>query len=169
MALRQPDGSRKVVLATNIAETSLTIDGIGIVIDGGFKRAARFDPTTGMTRLETLRVSAAAAEQRRGRAGRQGPGVCYRLWPEPETRSLAAHDAPEILQADLAQFALAIANWGAREAAGLRLLDPPPSGAMAQARDLLRALDAITGERARSPSMAAKWRRCRSIPGWRIW
>ncbi len=139
-------GSRKVVLATTIAETSLTIDGIGIVVDGGFKRTPRFDPATGMTRLETVRVSAAAAEQRRGRAGRQGPGVCYRLWPEQETRSRAAHDPPEILQADLAPFALAAANWGAREPSALRLLDPPPPGAWAQAKDLLAALDAIAAD-----------------------
>ena len=141
-----PAGARKVVLATTIAETSLTIDGIGIVIDGGFKRAPRFDPSTGMARLETVRVSAAAAEQRRGRAGRQGPGVCYRLWPEEETRALARHDAPEILNADLASFVLEAANWGARDVAQLRLIDPPPPGSVAQAKDLLMALDAITPE-----------------------
>jgi ATP-dependent helicase HrpB len=138
-----PQGTRKVVLATTIAETSLTIEGIGIVIDGGFKRVPRFDPASGMTRLDTVRVSAAAAEQRRGRAGRLGPGHCYRLWPEPETRALAPHDTPEILQADLAPLVLEAARWGSDPAA-LKLLDSPPPGAAAQAKDLLRSLEAIT-------------------------
>ena len=95
--LPAPEGRRKVVLATTIAETSLTIDGIGAVIDTGFKRVPRFDPASGMTALETVRVTLASADQRRGRAGRLGPGVCYSLWPEAETRALAAHDQPEIL------------------------------------------------------------------------
>jgi ATP-dependent helicase HrpB len=140
------EGLRKVVLATTIAETSLTIDGIGIVIDSGFKRVPQFDPATGMTQLATVRVSAASAEQRRGRAGRQGPGICYRLWPEPEMHSLASHDVPEIAQADLASFALNAAQWGTPNAADLKLLDQPPPGALAQARDLLRALEAVTAD-----------------------
>jgi ATP-dependent helicase HrpB len=138
-------GRRKVVLATTIAETSLTIEGVSIVIDGGFKRAPRFDPGSGMTRLETVRVSAAAAEQRRGRAGRLGPGVCYRLWPEAEMLALASHDLPEILSADLAPFLLELACSGIGDPSRLKLLTPPPAGALAQARDLLLRLGAIDG------------------------
>lgn len=137
-------GRRKVVLATTIAETSLTIEGVSIVIDGGLKRVPRFDPGSAMTRLETIRVSASAAEQRRGRAGRLESGICYRLWPEEENRALAAHDTPEILQADLASFMLDLASWGITDPAKLRLLDRPPTGAVAQAKELLfllRALD----------------------------
>lgn len=141
-----PPGERKVVLATTIAETSLTIDGIGAVIDTGFKRVPRFDPASGMTALETLRVSLAAADQRRGRAGRLGPGVCYRLWPEAETRALAPHDVPEILAADLAPLVLELAAWGVTDAAGLPWLDPPPAAPFAQAKDLLRRLEAIDAE-----------------------
>jgi ATP-dependent helicase HrpB len=137
------DGTRKVVLATTIAETSLTIDGIDMVIDSGLKRAPRFDPATGMTALATIRVSQASADQRRGRAGRQGPGICIRLWPEQEMRSLKAHDEPEILIADLAPLVLELANWGVSDAGALRFLDAPPGAAFAQARDLLIALDAI--------------------------
>ena len=107
-----PEGQRKIVLATTIAETSLTIDGIGAVIDTGFKRVPRFDPASGMTALETVRVSLASADQRRGRAGRLGPGVCYRLWPEAETRALVPHDVPEIFVADLAPLVLELAAWG---------------------------------------------------------
>jgi ATP-dependent helicase HrpB len=140
---RSTAGRRKVVLATTIAETSLTIEGVSIVIDGGFKRVPQFDPGSGMTRLETVRVSASAAEQRRGRAGRLGPGICYRLWPEPEMKSLAAHDAPEILQADLAPFLLDLAQWGVADPIKLKLLNQPPAGAVAQAKDLLKRLDAI--------------------------
>jgi ATP-dependent helicase HrpB len=138
-----PPHRRKIVLATTIAETSLTIEGVGIVIDGGFKRVPRFDPGSGMTKLETVRVSASAAEQRRGRAGRMGPGVHYRLWPEEENRSLQAHDTPEILQADLAPFVLELASWGIGDPSGLRLLQRPPAGALAQARDVLRLLKAV--------------------------
>ncbi|MBK1871070.1 ATP-dependent helicase HrpB [Aestuariivirga sp. YIM B02566] len=139
------DGTRKIVLATTIAETSLTIDGIDMVIDSGLKRAPRFDPATGMTALETIRVSQASADQRRGRAGRQSPGLCIRLWPEQEMRALKAHDEPEILIADLAPLALELANWGVRDAGSLRFLDPPPAAAFAQARDLLGELDALDG------------------------
>lgn len=138
-----PAGERKVVLATTIAETSLTIDGIGAVIDTGFKRLPRFDPATGMTALETLRVSLAAADQRRGRAGRLGPGINYRLWPETETRALSPHDQPEIFVADLAPLVLELAAWGVNDASALPWLDAPPSAAFAQAQDLLRRLEAI--------------------------
>lgn len=139
----ETDGTRKIVLATTIAETSLTIDGIDMVIDSGLKRAPRFDPATGMTALETVRVSQASADQRRGRAGRQSPGICVRLWPEQEMRALKAHDEPEILIADLAPLALELANWGVNDAGALRFLDPPPAATFAQARDLLGELDAL--------------------------
>lgn len=138
-----PEGARKIVLATTIAETSLTIEGIGTVIDAGFKRSPRFDPASGMTSLETVRVSLASADQRRGRAGRLGPGVCYRLWPEAETRALAAHDQPEILVSDLTPLVLELAAWGVNEASSLSWLDPPPAAAFAQAQDLLKRLEAL--------------------------
>ena len=141
-----PQGIRKIVLATSIAETSLTIDGIRVVIDSGLMRRARFDPRTGMTRLVTERVSQAAAEQRRGRAGRLEPGVCYRLWPEHEQALLRSFTPPEILEADLAPLALELARWGSIDPGTLSWLDPPPSAAYAQARALLRDLDAIDGE-----------------------
>jgi ATP-dependent helicase HrpB len=137
------DGLRKIVLATTIAETSLTIDGIDVAIDSGLKRVPRFDPASGMTALDTVRVSQASADQRRGRAGRLGPGLCYRLWPEAETRALKAHDLPEILAADLAPLALDLAQWGVASPSALRFLDPPPAAAYAQARDLLSSLDAL--------------------------
>ncbi|MGE0238644.1 MAG: ATP-dependent helicase HrpB, partial [Parvibaculaceae bacterium] len=136
-------GGRKIVLATTIAETSLTIDGIDMVIDSGLKRSPRFDPATGMTALATVRVSQASADQRRGRAGRQGPGLCLRLWPEQEMRALKTHDEPEILIADLAPLVLELANWGVTDRNALRFLDPPPEAAFAQARDLLIELDAL--------------------------
>lgn len=136
-------GTRKVVLATTIAETSLTIEGVSVVIDSGLKRVAQFDPASGMTRLETVRVSLASAEQRRGRAGRTGPGICYRLWPEAETRALKAHDAPEILTADLTGLVLELAQWGVADPAALAFLDAPPAAAYAQARELLTGLEAL--------------------------
>ena len=136
-------GRRKVVLATSIAETSLTIEGIGVVVDAGLARSARFDPVTGMSGLVTTRVSRAAADQRRGRAGRLGPGVCYRLWPDEETRGLEPATPPEIMNADLAPLALDLAAWGIDDPASLRFLDPPPSATLAQARDLLRTLGAL--------------------------
>jgi ATP-dependent helicase HrpB len=136
-------GRRKIVLATTIAETSLTIDGIDMVIDSGLKRSPRFDPATGMTALATVRVSQASADQRRGRAGRQGPGTCIRLWPQEEMRSLKAHDEPEILIADLAPLILELANWGVTGRTALRFLDPPPEAAFAQGRELLVELDAL--------------------------
>jgi ATP-dependent helicase HrpB len=141
-----PEGKRKIVLATTIAETSLTIEGIGAVVDGGFKRAPRFDPASGMTALETVRVSLASADQRRGRAGRLGPGTCYRLWPEAETRALQPFDPPEILVADLAPLVLELAAWGVADPMSLKWLDPPPQAAFAQARELLQRLEAIDAQ-----------------------
>jgi ATP-dependent helicase HrpB len=138
-----PPGMRKVVLATSIAETSLTLAGVRVVIDAGFSRVPRYDPARGLTRLETVRVSLASADQRRGRAGRTEPGVCYRLWDEPETRALVAFSRPEILESDLSRLALDLARWGARDAAGLAFLDPPPAAAMGEARALLRRLQAL--------------------------
>ena len=137
-----PEGRRKVVLATSIAETSLTIEGVRVVVDSGQMRVPRFDPGTGMTRLETIRVTRDSADQRRGRAGRTAPGVCYRLWTKAEDRGLVPHRRPEILDADLAPLALELAVWGA-EADELRWLDPPPDAALAQARELLRELEAV--------------------------
>jgi ATP-dependent helicase HrpB len=137
------DGERKIVLATNIAETSLTIEGIRIVIDSGLARRARFDPATGMSRLETLRISRASAEQRRGRAGRLEAGACYRLWPESEHATLPAHTPPEIVEADLAPLALDLAEWGIADPGALRWLDAPPAAAFSQARDLLQSLDTL--------------------------
>lgn len=141
-----PVGERKIVLATTIAETSLTIDGIGAVIDAGFKRVPRFDPASGMTALETVRVSLASADQRRGRAGRLGPGIGYRLWPEAETRALKPHDEPEIFVADLAPLVLELAAWGVTEPKSLPWLDPPPAAPFAQAQDLLKRLEAIDAD-----------------------
>jgi len=138
-----PEGRRKIVLATPIAETSLTIEGIRIVIDSGLMRVPRFEPRSGMTRLETVRVSQASAEQRRGRAGRLAPGVCYRLWPEAEQAQLRRFIAPEILEADLAPLALELARWGSADPAALAWLDAPPAAAYAQARELLRSLAAL--------------------------
>ena len=138
-----PAGRRKVVLATSIAETSLTIEGVRIVVDCGLSRVPRYEPDVGLTRLETVRVSRASADQRRGRAGRTEPGVCYRLWDEPQTASLqAAHD-PEILSADLASFVLDLAHWGVADPASLCFLDQPPRAALAEARALLVTLGAI--------------------------
>ncbi len=136
-------GQRKVVLATSIAETSLTIEGVRIVVDTGLRRYAQFDPTSGMSRLVTGKVSQAAADQRRGRAGRLASGVCYRLWSEGAQASLVAHAPPEILQADLAPLALELASWGAADAASLRWLDAPPAAPLAQARELLQRLEAV--------------------------
>ncbi|MGC1457335.1 MAG: ATP-dependent helicase HrpB [Steroidobacteraceae bacterium] len=138
-----PAGTRKIVLATNIAETSLTIEGIRIVVDSGLERRAVFDPVTGMGRLETARISRASAEQRQGRAGRLEAGVCYRAWSEGAQRSLAPFAAPEILQTDLAGLALELAAWGANDAATLFWLDPPPAATLASARDLLMRLEAL--------------------------
>jgi ATP-dependent helicase HrpB len=140
-----PGPRRKVVLATSIAETSLTVPGVRIVVDGGFRRAPRLDPATGLARLATLRISRAAAEQRAGRAGRTEPGVAIRLWTEALHRGLPVSDRPEILESELSGLALDCAAWGA-DPASLPFLDPPPAGQMAAARALLRDLDALDGE-----------------------
>jgi ATP-dependent helicase HrpB len=141
----RPDrsGRRKVVLATSIAETSLTIEGVRVVIDAGLSRVPRFSPRTGMTRLETVRVSRASADQRRGRAGRVADGICYRLWPEYENSHLLAAWPPEIANADLTPLALDLASAGVRDPGELRWLDPPATAAFAQARELLRELEAL--------------------------
>ena len=136
-------GRRKVVLATTIAETSLTIEGVAIIVDGGLMRVPRFDANGGMTRLVTLPVAKSSAEQRRGRAGRLGPGICYRLWSEADHRALASHATPEMLEADLAPLALELAEWGCRNPAELAWLDPPPEAAYRQACGLLRWLGAL--------------------------
>jgi len=137
------DGRRKVVLSTSIAETSLTIEGIRVVVDSGLSRAPRFSPRTGMTRLETVRVSKSSADQRRGRAGRTAPGICYRLWAEHETTHLLEQSPPEILHADLAPLALDLAVAGVNEPSDLAWLDVPPGAAFAQAHELLVELDAV--------------------------
>lgn len=142
-AIRRGGAGRKVVLATAIAETSLTIDGVRVVVDGGQMRVPRFDPSSGMTRLVTLPVSRASADQRRGRAGRTAPGVCYRLWSEAEDRALQLFTAPEVTEADLAPLALDLAQWGIADANSLAWLDAPPAAALAQARDLLAELGAV--------------------------
>ena len=139
-------GRRKVVLATSIAETSLTIEGVRVVIDSGLSRVPRYEPDVGLTRLETVRVSRAAADQRRGRAGRTEPGVCYRLWDEPQTGSLEPYTRPEILSADLSSFVLDLAQWGASDPVKLAFLDPPPAPALSEAKALLSELGAIDNQ-----------------------
>ena len=138
-------GTRKVVLATSIAETSLTIEGVRVVVDAGLSRGPRYSPRTGMTRLATVRVSRASAEQRRGRAGRLSPGVCYRLWSPQEEAAMAARSTPEILEADLAPLALELAAAGVRDPGELRWLDSPPAAAFSEARSLLVQLGALDG------------------------
>jgi ATP-dependent helicase HrpB len=140
-----PRGRRKIVLATSIAETSITIEGVRMVVDSGLARVPRYEPDVGVTRLETVRVSRAAADQRRGRAGRTEPGICYRLWDEPQTASLEPFSRPEILSADLSSFALDLAAWGSAPEQ-LAFLDPPPRPALAEAKALLGELDAIDGD-----------------------
>jgi ATP-dependent helicase HrpB len=140
-----PAGKRKVVLATNIAETSLTINGVRVVIDAGLARVPRFDPGSGMTRLDTQRISKASATQRAGRAGRLEPGVCYRLWSQDQHEQLAAYASAEILSADLAGLALQLGRWGVTPGQ-LVWLDVPPAAAYAQAQDLLERLGALEGE-----------------------
>ncbi len=144
-AALQPDpgGRRRIILATNLAQTSLTVEGVRSVVDGGLVRVARFDLGAGANRLDTQRVSRASADQRAGRAGRLGPGVCYRLWSREQHGVLAAHDTPEILAVDLARFALELAAWGVHEPAALALLDPPPAVSWRYAVDLLRELEAL--------------------------
>jgi ATP-dependent helicase HrpB len=143
-ALRpSPAGRRKVVLATSIAETSLTVDGVRVVVDSGQARVPRYSPRIGMTRLVTIRVSRDSADQRRGRAGRQAPGVCYRLWSVAEEAALLPRHAPEILEADLAPLALDLADAGVTDPGDLLWLDPPPAAALSEARGLLRCLGAV--------------------------
>ncbi|PQZ81768.1 MULTISPECIES: ATP-dependent helicase HrpB [unclassified Brevundimonas] len=155
-----PPGRRKVVLATSVAETSLTIEGVRVVIDGGLSRVPRFEPSSGLTRLATVKVSRSSAEQRRGRAGRVEPGVCYRLWDEEQTRGLVPHQRPEIQEADLTAFALDLARWGAKSVEGLALLDPPPAGALAEARKVLTRLGALDAR----GDLTAHGRRLTRIP-----
>jgi ATP-dependent helicase HrpB len=141
-----PKGQRKVVLATSIAETSLTIEGVRIVVDSGLARVPRYEPDIGLTRLETVRASRAAVDQRRGRSGRTEPGVCYRLWDEPQTASLAAYTQPEILSADLSSLVLDLAQWGVRDPTTLAFLDPPPAPALKEANSLLGELGALDAD-----------------------
>ncbi|WP_024515809.1 ATP-dependent helicase HrpB [Bradyrhizobium sp. Tv2a-2] len=138
-----PKGTRKVVLATSIAETSLTIEGVRIVVDSGLARVPRYEPDIGLTRLETVRASRAAVDQRRGRAGRTESGICYRLWDEPQTASLAPFTPPEILSADLSSLVLDTAQWGVTDPTTLPFLDPPPAPALKEAKSLLRELGAL--------------------------
>jgi len=138
-----PKGARRVVLATSIAETSLTIEGISTVVDSGWSRVPRFNPNNGLTRLETIRLSRASADQRAGRAGRLGPGFCYRLWTERIHSGLRPHSSPEILEADLAPLVLELAQWGVIDATDLNWMNPPPKGSFCQARELLEALEAL--------------------------
>lgn len=148
-------GRRKVVLATSIAETSLTIEGVRIVVDSGLRRAPAYEPATGLTVLETRRVSRASADQRRGRAGRVEPGVCYRIWGEGQNAALAAFDAPEMLEADLSGLALDLAGWGVSDPGQVRFLDPPPGPAWNEAIGLLQGLEALDGEGRITPEGAA--------------
>lgn len=141
-----PVGRRKVVLATSIAETSLTIEGVRIVIDSGFRRAPAYEPSTGLSVLETRKVSRAGADQRRGRAGRVEPGVCYRLWGEGQSAALEAFDRPEMLEADLCGLVLDLANWGITDPGQLGFLDPPPKPAWTEAVALLQGLAALDGQ-----------------------
>ena len=155
-----PPGQRKVVLATSIAETSLTIEGVRVVVDCGMSRVPRFDPDVGVTRLATVRVSRASADQRRGRAGRTEPGVCYRLWDEAETASLPAFGEPEIRAADLAPLVLDCAEWGVTDPRTLSWLDPPTPAALDAAREELRALGALDD----AGRLTATGRRLRALP-----
>ena len=155
-----PEGQRKVVLATSIAETSITIEGVRAVIDSGLARVPRYEPDAGVTRLETVRVSRAAADQRRGRAGRTGPGVCFRLWDEPQTQSLPAFAEPEIRSADLSGLLLDCAEWGTADPLSLSWLDPPPAAAIAAAREELTELEALDAK----GRITAMGRRLRSLP-----
>lgn len=139
-------GRRKVVLTTAIAQTSLTIEGVRIVIDSGLSRVPRYDPQTGLTRLETVKVSRATAEQRRGRAGRVEPGICYRLWEEAQTKALPAAEKPEILESDLSGLVLDVANWGVADPAQLKFMTPPPAAAWSEAKELLEELDALDAD-----------------------
>ena len=155
-----PAGRRKVVLATSIAETSLTIEGVRVVIDCGLSRVPRYEPDVGLTRLETVRVSRAAADQRRGRAGRTEPGVCYRLWDEPQTGSFEPYTRPEILSADLSSFVLDLAQWGVSDPGKLAFLDSPPQAALSEAKALLAELGALDTQ----GRITEEGRRLRALP-----
>ncbi|MCP8895788.1 ATP-dependent helicase HrpB [Shinella daejeonensis] len=153
MAIRPaPDGQRKIVLATSIAETSLTIDGVRIVIDSGLQRLPVFEASTGITRLETTRVSRASAEQRAGRAGRTQPGIAIRLWHAGQTSALPAFTPPQILSSDLSGFLLDLAFWGVTDPAALRFIDQPPAAAVEEARSLLKLLGALDDRNALTPA-----------------
>jgi len=156
-----PAGKRKIVLATSIAESSITIEGVRVVIDCGLARVPRFDPDAGITRLATVRISRASADQRRGRAGRIEPGVCYRLWDEPQTQALPAFAEPEIRNADLTSLLLDCAAWGETDPLRLSWLDPPPRAAVLAAREELQMLDALDAGDGR---ITAHGRRLRSLP-----
>ena len=147
-----PPGRRKIVLATSIAETSLTIEGICIVVDSGFRRIPVYEPATGLTTLATARVSRAGADQRRGRAGRTQPGICIRLWNEGQSAALAPFETPEILAADLSGLMLDLAAWGVSDPKALTFLDPPPAPAWAEAKALLIRLDAIDATGSLTPA-----------------
>ena len=147
-----PPGRRKVVLATSIAETSLTIEGVRIVVDCGLARVPRYEPDIGLTRLETVRVSRAAADQRRGRAGRTEPGVCYRLWDEPQTASLAPYTRPEILSRRSVALVLDLAQWGVSDPGTLAFLDPPPRAGARRRREPCCASSARSTAMAASPT-----------------
>ena len=153
-------GRRKVVLATSIAETSITIEGVRVVIDSGLARVPRFEPGAGVTRLETVRVSRSSADQRRGRAGRTEPGICFRLWDEPETHGLLAFADPEIKAADLAGLLLDCAEWGAPDPRTLRWLDPPSEGLLNATRHALRSIGALDGD----GRITSEGRRLRALP-----
>src|SRR5215467_2422622 len=155
-----PEGRRKVVLATAIAETSLTIEGVRIVVDSGLARVPRYEADVGLTRLETVQVSRASADQRRGRAGRLGPGLCYRLWDEPQTASLEPFNKPEILTADLSSLLLDLAQWGVTDPDRLAFFDSPPKPALAEARALLRKLHGIDQD----GRITAQGRKLRLLP-----
>ncbi len=137
------NGKRKVVLATSIAETSLTIEGIHIVLDSGFGRVSKFDPNSGLSRLETIQISKDSADQRAGRAGRLGPGVCYRMWTMATEQRLTKHRTPEILEADLASLVLDMAQWGIDDIRKMAWLNPPPKGMLKQAEDVLHQIEAL--------------------------
>ncbi|SFV15355.1 ATP-dependent helicase HrpB [Methylobacterium sp. 174MFSha1.1] len=155
-----PAGRRKVVLATSIAETSLTIEGVRVVVDSGLARVPVYEPDLGLTRLVTQRASRASVDQRRGRAGRTQPGVCYRLWAEAATGALEPFTRPEILAADLAGLVLDCAAWGVADPTTLPFLDPPPAPALAEARALLAGLDALDGD----GRLTAAGRALRALP-----
>lgn len=159
-----PAGRRKVVLATNIAETSLTIEGIEVVVDSGLVREAVFDAATSMTRLTTRRISRASASQREGRAGRLGPGQCYRLWSEEQNERLVAHATPEILQADLAPTVLQLLSWGVEDPAELAWLDPPPAAACQQGLDILQICGAVYRNKAGNHQLTPQGVRLAQMP-----